>query len=179
MCNPIAGPGFMPSRTRSRPLNNTGSGAESTPRSRARPNPSNAPWAPCIAHATNDQVGGGVPGDGPSPNDSWGYQSCTETLHAFSTPSGSWRSFTFDKASLDAQCQQYYNVTPDTHHLEKWGGGYAIADKNLTTNLIWSNGELVRGGGRGESERQSADRCCTHTLAVKRRSHTPLAVNPP
>ena len=97
----------------------------------------------CIAHATNDQVGGGVPGDGPSPNDSWGYQSCTETLHTFSTPSGSWRSFTFDKASLDAQCQRYYNVTPDTHHLEKWGGGYAIADKNLTTNLIWSNGELV------------------------------------
>ena len=45
-----------------------------------------------VAAAANGQVLGGVPGDGPAPGDSWGFQSCSETLHAFSTLPGAWRS---------------------------------------------------------------------------------------
>ena len=88
-------------------------------------------WAPaagsthggCIPmeQARNPQVGGGTPGDGPQPNNSWGYQSCTENLHAFSVPRGSWRSYTFDLARLSALCAKYYQgVVPQPHWLETW-----------------------------------------------------------
>lgn len=64
--------------------------------------------AGCIEHATNSQVGGGTPGDGPEPNSAWGYQSCTETLHAFSTPPGP--DWTRTNAVLDAT-----NLCPRPH----------------------------------------------------------------
>jgi pimeloyl-ACP methyl ester carboxylesterase len=89
-------------------------------------------WAPsstakagtgCIPmeQARNPQAGGGIPGDGPQPNNSWGWQSCTENLHAFSVPRGSWRSYTFDLARVSALCAKYYQgVVPQIHWLETW-----------------------------------------------------------
>ena len=103
----------------------------------------------CIAHATNDQIGGGTPGDGPEPHSPWGYQSCTETLHPFSTAAGAWRSYTFDDDAIGKLCASYYGVRPRLGWLEEWSGGYAIADRNLTTNLIWSNGRLDPWSGGG------------------------------
>lgn len=102
------------------------------------------------ASARSQQVLGGTPGDGPMPHDSWGYQSCTETLHAFSVPQGSWRTFSFSLAAETAQCQQYYNATPRTHWLEEWSGGYDIsAPDSGHSNIIWSNGKRDpwHGGG--------------------------------
>jgi len=105
--------------------------------------------AGCIEHATNSQVGGGTPGDGPEPNSAWGYQSCTETLHAFSTPPGAWRSYAFNESALSDLCFSYYGVRPRLGWLETWAGGYAIADQKLTSNLIWSNGKLDPWSGGG------------------------------
>uniref|UniRef100_A0A7S2NMJ1 Uncharacterized protein n=1 Tax=Haptolina brevifila TaxID=156173 RepID=A0A7S2NMJ1_9EUKA len=89
--------------------------------------------------ARNLQVGGGVPGDGPDPSSSWGYQSCTETLHQFSTLPGSWRSYNFSLPSVSELCQTYYGVTPRTTWLELWSGGYEIGGVG-GSNIIWSNG---------------------------------------
>lgn len=100
--------------------------------------------------ARNLQVAGGTPGDGPAPASSWGYQSCSETLHPFSIPPGSWRPYRFSLPALTALCRQYYNVTPDLHRLERWSGGYAIAGKDSGhSNIIWSNGrrDPWHGGG--------------------------------
>ena len=90
---------------------------------------------------------GGVPGNGPWPANSWGYQSCTETLHQFSTPPGSWRNFTFDLGKANADCAEWYGVTPRPAWTESHFGGFALAD--TATNLIWSNGLLDpwHGGG--------------------------------
>lgn len=98
--------------------------------------------------ARNSQVGGGIPGDGPAPAESWGYQSCTETLHAFSVPNGSWRPYSFSLLGVSALCQRYYNVTPRTRWLETWSGGYAIGG-GASSNIIWSNGrrDPWHGGG--------------------------------
>ena len=106
----------------------------------------------CIpeALARSNQAGGGTPGDGPAPRESWGYQSCTETLHAFSVPPGSWRSYAFSLPAQTALCERYYNVTPRMHWLETWAGGYAISDKlSGHSNIIWSNGKRDpwHGGG--------------------------------
>lgn len=107
---------------------------------------------PCTPEkaARNIQVGGGTPGDGPSPKSSWGYQSCTETLHAFSTPPNAWREYSFSLPEQQSLCQQYYNATPRTLWLEEWSGGYKIADKSSGhSNIIWSNGrrDPWHGGG--------------------------------
>lgn len=101
-----------------------------------------------VGQARNSQVGGGTPGDGPVANDSWGYQSCTETLHAFSTTAGSWRDFQFDEAALAVQCQSFYRVSPKRRALETWGGGYEIGGGG-GSNIIWSNGKRDpwHGGG--------------------------------
>jgi pimeloyl-ACP methyl ester carboxylesterase len=104
----------------------------------------------CFANAVSDQVKGGVPGDGPSNASSWGYQSCTETLHPFSVPTGSWRDFTFDLAEQTAICESYYGLSPRLDWLETWGGGYGLADSvSSLTNIIWSNGrrDPWHGGG--------------------------------
>ena len=105
----------------------------------------------CFANAANDQFGGGVPGDGPSSSSSWGYQSCTETLHSgFSVPSGSWRDFTFEPFVWEKLCEDFYGVHPRVGWLETYGGGYALAAEGSTlTNIIWSNGKRDpwHGGG--------------------------------
>lgn len=99
--------------------------------------------------ARNAQMDGGTPGDGPAPASSWGYQSCTETLHKFSTRAGAWRAYNFDLAALSSQCEQYYGVTPDMSWLETWSGGYAIGGASSGSNIIWSNGKRDpwHGGG--------------------------------
>jgi len=80
--------------------------------------------------ARNLQVGGGVPGDGPDPSSSWGYQSCTETLHQFSTLPGSWRSYNFSLPSVSELCQTYYGEGRGsrTHANVFWRGGLMIID---------------------------------------------------
>jgi len=93
---------------------------------------------------------GRVPGDGPGVGN-WGYQSCTETLHQFS--SRGVRDYTFDMqtTALDL-CQKYWgdNVYPDTHAFAKRFGGWKLGD-GLTgvSNLIWSNGLLDPWSGGG------------------------------
>jgi pimeloyl-ACP methyl ester carboxylesterase len=103
----------------------------------------------CIADAVNMQVGGGTPGDGPDNVSAWGYQSCTETLHPFSVPEGSWRSYLFNASAMAALCRSYYGVEPRLGWLAQWSGGYGIASMKLATNIIWSNGrrDPWHGGG--------------------------------
>lgn len=101
--------------------------------------------------ARNPQLDGGIPGDGPAPASSWGYQSCTETLHAFSVPPASWRTYQFSSAKVDALCTKYYGLQPRPTWLELWSGGYAIGGGGAAvgTNIIWSNGrrDPWHGGG--------------------------------
>lgn len=119
--------------------------------------------------ATLEEGPGNVPGDGPG-RGSWGYQSCTETLHEFSSskmigirkddPSPSsiqheepihygLREYDFqtEKAALDELCLDMYGVTPNTRVLAERFGGYDIA--KVTTNTIFSVGELDPWGGGG------------------------------
>ena len=74
-----------------------------------------------LSAARNQQVGGGVPGDGPDGASSWGYQSCTETLHAFSTVPGAWRTYEFNETALALLCEGYYGAKPRIGWLELWG----------------------------------------------------------
>lgn len=86
---------------------------------------------------------GNTPGDGPGLN-SWGWQSCTETLHAFSAHTI--RDYTFKYKSSRRLCSELYNQTvfPDLYELARqFGGGYALAEgKAGVQNLIWSQGTL-------------------------------------
>ena len=103
------------------------------------------------ADATSGQAGGGVPGDGPTNNSAWGYQSCTETLHPFSVPAGAWREYRFDEAGLATLCRSYYGVTPRLGWLaEVWSDPYGAAgNRSSLTNVAWSNGrrDPWHGGG--------------------------------
>lgn len=97
---------------------------------------------------------GGIPGGGPGPASwgSWGYQSCTETLHQFSSmrKGHGFRDFSFDMAKARDECLSTFDVTPDPWWSENHFGGYAIGDGLAgATNLIWSNGGLDpwHGGG--------------------------------
>lgn len=103
---------------------------------------------------TLDEGPGGIPGDGPAPacaEDSWCYQSCTETLHTFS--SRGLRNYTFSlETSATAPCASSFDgtVQPDTNALTRRFGGYALGDGLAgVSNLIWSNGlrDPWSGGG--------------------------------
>lgn len=93
---------------------------------------------------------GGIPGGGPGPAawGAWSYQSCTETLHAFSGRGV--RNFTFSLDEAKAQCRGFFGVQPDPARPMRYVGGYGIAE-GLTgiSNVIWSNGLLDpwHGGG--------------------------------
>lgn len=85
---------------------------------------------------------GNTPGDGPGP-DSWGYQSCTETLHSFSARG--FRSYNFSFEGSVALCAQLFNhtVKPETDKLAVEFGGYGLAEGTAgVRNLIWSHGTL-------------------------------------
>ena len=104
--------------------------------------------------ATFEEGPGGVPGDGPGP-DAWGYQSCTETLHEFSSraPPEGLRAFAFDLNTTGVQaCGQLFDglVTPDTGYLARRFGGYLLGDGlAAVTNIVWSNGLLDPWSGGG------------------------------
>jgi len=110
------------------------------------------------AEATSEQVGGGVPGDGPSNSSAWGYQSCTETLHPFSVPAGAWRDFSFDEKAQAALCAEYYGVAPRMGWLaEVFSGQYgATGAASMLTNVIWSNGKRDPWHGGGFLEQSDA-----------------------
>jgi len=80
-----------------------------------------------------------TPGDGPaSPPSSWGYQSCTETLHAFSARG--FRIFNFNISWAQQLCQTLWNSRVDLYSLElEFGGLQGILS---TSNLIISSGGL-------------------------------------
>lgn len=90
---------------------------------------------------------GNIPGDGPGKT-SWGYQSCTETLHKFS--SRGIRKYIFEFNRSTEPCGDLYDVSPDVQALTSRYGGYSLGDGTSTiSNIIWSNGRLDpwHGGG--------------------------------
>ena len=99
---------------------------------------------------TLEEGPGNIPGDGPGLT-SWGYQSCTETLHKFS--SRGIRDYTFEYNSSTSICVDLYDVLPDTDVLTSRYGGYNLGDGNTDiTNMIWSNGLLDPWHGGGFKE---------------------------
>lgn len=87
------------------------------------------------------------PGDGPG-KDSWGWQSCTETLHRFSAQK--LRTYAFNFSRMVALCSSLYSpsVTPDTDALARRFGGFALADGTAgVSRIIWSHGMLDPWGG--------------------------------
>ena len=105
---------------------------------------------------------GGVPGDGPGP-DSWGYQSCTENLHQFS--SKGIRTYTFDlEEDAVKPCDALFNGTAvlNTSKLTDLYGGYALEDGRVT-NIIFSNGALDPWHGGGLLLPKDKDAAKLHT----------------
>lgn len=86
---------------------------------------------------------GNTPGDGPGLS-TWGFQSCTEALHAFSARM--LRNYTFDLSKSEALCRDLWNntVKPDLGSLSRaFPGGYALAEGSAgVTRLIFSQGKL-------------------------------------
>ena len=105
--------------------------------------------------ATLAEGPGGIPGDGPGGVSAWSFQSCTETLHCFSSSvsKGNIRDFHFDiETKANTPCKKLFGRGPDINFLANEFGGYKIADnsdKTGVTNLIWSNGGMDpwHGGG--------------------------------
>mmetsp|Transcript_4026 Transcript_4026/g.7734 ORF Transcript_4026/g.7734 Transcript_4026/m.7734 type:complete len:506 (+) Transcript_4026:36-1553(+) len=94
---------------------------------------------------------GNTPGDGPGISSSWGFQSCSETLHSFSARG--FRRYNFDLANSTALCQSLYpnnpRAVPNLHAItDTFGSPYAMAEGRPTskgktvTRLIWSQGTL-------------------------------------
>jgi len=102
---------------------------------------------------------GGIPGGGAAPNmlldptdTAWGYQSCTETLHAFSGRGV--RNFSYAdnyEAGVVAPCREAFGVAPDqTNWADVHFGGWAIGEgRTGLSNVIFSQGLLDpwHGGG--------------------------------
>ncbi|KAJ8603273.1 hypothetical protein CTAYLR_006955 [Chrysophaeum taylorii] len=88
---------------------------------------------------------GGVPGDGPGPG-SWGYQSCTQTLHQFDS-STRIREYVFSLATQDETCTNLYGLAPNTTALTDIYGGYALP--NTLSRVFFSNGLLDPWSGGG------------------------------
>ena len=99
---------------------------------------------------TPEEGPGNIPGDGPGKG-SWGYQSCTETLHVFSSTSSKdghgVRPFDYkaEIGELVQTCIELYGVVPNTKILAERYGGFDIAKS--TTNTIFSSGKLDPWGG--------------------------------
>jgi lysosomal Pro-X carboxypeptidase len=105
---------------------------------------------------TPEEGPGNVPGDGPGLG-SWGYQSCTETCHTFSSVAHNathigLRNFNFEKESpnLEKFCDELYQVRPNIHVLKLRYGGFDIA--KTTSNTIFSAGQLDPWGGAALTE---------------------------
>ena len=131
---------------------------------------------------TPNEGPGNVPGDGPGKG-SWGYQSCTETLHMFSShgsEGGGLRQYSFDLQGSIEICKKTWgaDAIPDVKKLSSEYGGYKLGD-GLTniTNIIWSLGELDPWSGGcfrsshwipGEKERQDRS---VHFLSMPNGAH--------
>ena len=140
---------------------------------------------------TADEGPGGIPGDGPGGISAWSFQSCTETLHQFSSKinENSYqgiRNFHFDMENwVDPICSKAFNntVKPDLHHLAQEFGGYKISDNpEGVTNLIWSNGGMDpwHGGGfypgdkpgaAGMEGKSHVQRGSNHYIWIRRGAH--------
>lgn len=112
---------------------------------------------PCFP--TPEEGPGNVPGDGPGKG-SWGYQSCTETLHTFSSigrNGGGIRNFDFDVEieNLVNLCANLYGVSPSSNALVERYAGFDIARQ--TSNTIFSSGELDPWGGAALTARDGGD----------------------
>ena len=108
-----------------------------------------------------DEGPGNVPGDGPGAGP-WGWQSCTETLHQFSShgrEAGGIRKYDFDfQTSAVDVCDDYwgaeYGVTPNPNAFAMRYGGYKLGDGKVdVSNIIWSTGGLDPWGGGGFNEK--------------------------
>lgn len=95
----------------------------------------------CVAYDVGGP--GNTPGDGPS-GSAFGYQSCTECLHANSARL--FRNYTFSLEGSTKLCARLYNrtVRPDMTALARqFGGGYILAEGAAgVSHLIWSQGTL-------------------------------------
>lgn len=95
----------------------------------------------CIAYDVGGP--GNTPGDGPSLS-AWGFQSCTECLHASSAKV--LRNYTFSLEGSTKLCNTLFNRTvhPDLNALaHQFGGAYALAEGTAgVSHLIWSQGTL-------------------------------------
>ncbi|KAG7368496.1 serine carboxypeptidase S28 [Nitzschia inconspicua] len=94
---------------------------------------------------------GNVPGDGPGKG-SWGYQSCTETLHSFSSvardssrPGLRNYDIVQESSNLKRICHDLYDVQPNINILQSRYGGFDVA--KTTSNTIFSSGALDPWGG--------------------------------
>jgi lysosomal Pro-X carboxypeptidase len=97
---------------------------------------------------------GNVPGDGPGLT-AWGYQSCTEALHEFSShgrEGNGIRLFDYAKeiGGLVDLCDDLYGLQPNAEVLTERYGGFDIA--RTTSNTIFSTGALDPWGGAGIKE---------------------------
>ena len=104
-------------------------------------------------YPTLEEGPGNVPGDGPGAG-AWGYQSCTETLHLFSShgkEDGGIRQYNFDWEEVSKICDEYwgeYEVQPNPHIFTQRYGGYKIGDGLVdVSNIIFSVGALDPWGG--------------------------------
>jgi lysosomal Pro-X carboxypeptidase len=140
---------------------------------------------------TADEGPGGIPGDGPGGISAWSFQSCTETLHQFSSRINQnayqgIRNFKFDKETwVDPLCARLFNntVKPDVMRLAREFGGYKISDNSEgVTNLIWSNGGMDpwHGGGfypgdkpgaAGMEGKTHVQRGSNHYVWIRRGAH--------
>lgn len=86
---------------------------------------------------------GSTPGGGPGPG-MWGWQSCTETLHSFS--SRALRNFTFNYSASAAECVNIFgdhHVRPDVGIIsQRFGGFNLVSGKPAISRIIWSHGTL-------------------------------------
>eukprot|EP00927_Polykrikos_kofoidii_P051753 TRINITY_DN45548_c0_g1_i1.p1 TRINITY_DN45548_c0_g1~~TRINITY_DN45548_c0_g1_i1.p1 ORF type:complete len:502 (-),score=57.09 TRINITY_DN45548_c0_g1_i1:141-1646(-) len=128
---------------------------------------------------------GNVPGDGPSPS-AWGYQSCTEALHAFSART--FRNYTFDLDMSTSLCGLIYNdtVEPDLFALAReFGGAYALAEGTAgVSNLIWSQGTLDPWHGWFKNISKPAPQLGVHHILMEGSAHhtdlrSPSDADPP
>lgn len=115
---------------------------------------------PCLP--TLEEGPGNIPGDGPGAG-SWGYQSCTETMHQFSSVARNANhlglrhfNYTEEADDLIRLCRDLYNVVPNTNSLAARYGGFDIA--KTMSNTIFSAGALDPWGGAALMARAGGDK---------------------
>jgi len=119
---------------------------------------------------------GNIPGDGPGFG-SWGYQSCTETIHIFSSIGRGGkgvRDFSYDDeiGKLKQKCIDLYDQVPNADVLAMRYGGFDIAA--TTTNTIFSTGLIDPWGGASISAQDGGNNAAergVHFFAMEGAAH--------